>query len=201
MLAQGHFVCVQDVLLQIEPAQMGKSCKPQAVVGIGDRRVAGDNNTKAAIDVWFAAFHGLDFSPSVVAATAMYAITDATEDTMESQEHQGSPRGVCKQGKQQWRAEQAKLGLVVGADREDQVSCLYSLEESYSLHKNAVDVRTASPESFRRAMIGTSASRQQRDKLLQVFQAETIQTLGPGSASYQSATARRHQTIATPYES
>lgn len=201
MLAQGHFVCVQDVLLQIEPAQMGKSCKPQAVVGIGDRRVAGDNNTKAAIDVWFAAFHGLDFSPSVVAATAMYAITDATEDTMESQERQGSPRGVCKQGKQQWRAEQAKLGLVVGADREDQVSCLYSLEESYSLHKNAVDVRTASPESFRRAMIGTSASRQQRDKLLQVFQAETIQTLGPGSASYQSATARRHQTIATPYES
>ena len=201
MLAQGHFVCVQDVLLQIEPAQMGKSCKPQAVVGIGDRRVAGDNNTKAAIDVWFAAFHGLDFSPSVVAASAMYAITDATEDTMESQEHQGSPRGVCKQGKQQWRAEQAKLGLVVGADREDQVSCLYSLEESYSLHKNAVDVRTASPESFRRAMIGTSASRQQRDKLLQVFQAETIQTLGPGSASYQSATARRHQTIATPYES
>ena len=179
---------------------MGKSCKPQAVVGIGDRRVAGDNNTKAAIDVWFAAFHGLDFSPSVVAATAMYAITDATEDTMESQERQGSPRGVCKQGKQQWRAEQAKLGLVVGADREDQVSCLYSLEESFSLHKNAVDVRTASPESFRRAMIGTSASRQQRDKLLQVFQAETIQTLGPGSASYQSATARRHQTIATPYE-
>ena len=200
MLAQGHFVCVQDVLLQIEPAQMGKSCKPQAVVGIGDRRVAGDNNTKAAIDVWFAAFHGLDFSPSVVAASAMYAITDATEDTMESQEHQGSPRGVCKQGKQQWRAEQAKLGLVVGADREDQVSCLYSLEESFSLHKNAVDVRTASPESFRRAMIGTSASRQQRDKLLQVFQAETIQTLGPGSASYQSAKARRHQTIATPYE-
>ena len=201
MLAQGHFVCVQDVLLQIEPAQMGKSCKPQAVVGIGDRRVAGDNNTKAAIDVWFAAFHGLDFSPSVVAASAMYAITDATEDTMESQERQGSPRGVCKQGKQQWRAEQAKLGLVVGADREDQVSCLYSLEESFSLHKNAVDVRTASPESFRRAMIGTCASRQQRDKLLQVFQAETIQTLGPGSASYQSATARRHQTIATPYES
>ena len=189
MLAQGHFVCVQDVLLQIEPAQMGKSCKPQAVVGIGDRRVAGDNNTKAAIDVWFAAFHGLDFSPSVVAATAMYAITDATEDTMESQEHQGSPRGVCKQGKQQWRAEQAKLGLVVGADREDQVSCLYSLEESFSLHKNAVDVRTASPESFRRAMIGTSASRQQRDKLLQVFQAETIQMLGQ---ALRAIKARKH---------
>ena len=101
----------------------------------------------------------------------------------------GSPRGVCKQGKQQWRAEQAKLGLVVGADREDQVSCLYSLEESYSLHKNAVDVRTASPESFRRAMIGTCASRQQRDKLLQVFQAETIQTLGQ---ALRAIKARKH---------
>ena len=79
-----------------------------------------------------------------------------------------------------WRFEQAKLGLLVHADHDGQVSCPRNLTEYNELITDlseAVDVRTATPTSFRRA-VAPESTLAQRTELLMIFQANTTRTLG-----------------------
>ena len=79
-----------------------------------------------------------------------------------------------------WRFEQAKLGLLVYADHDGQVSCPRNLTEYNELVTDlseAVDVRTATPTSFRRA-VAPESTLAQRTELLMIFQANTTRTLG-----------------------